>query len=427
MKLGRRPGSGSGRRLGRRMGRRARWAVPGAAVVAVGAVVAGTAVAAGAQAAPSLPARSAAELLADVQRATGPGPMTGTFQETASLGLPALPDSGGALSSLSLLSGTHTATIWYADPSHVRVAEPVQLGETDLRLSGRQAWLWNSKTQTATHIVLPSPPAGQHRTGSSAGSPAGPAGTPPTPQQAARQILAAVGPTTKVSLQQNVTVAGQAAYQLVIAPKDRRSLIGQIRIAVDAGRYLPLRVQVFARGATSPALQVGFTALSFGRPAASNFTFTPPPGAKVKTTIVPARHRGQVIRPLPRGSVYSGSARPTVIGKGWLSVLVLPGGLGGSPASITRVPAVNGNAGNAGTNTATSQVIVSQSGGVPTVGPDPALLRVLLRAATPVHGTWGSGRLLRTSLFSVLITARGPVLVGAVTPSVLRADAAIVK
>ena len=51
----------------------------------------------------------------------------------------------------------------------------------------------------------------------------------------------------------------------------------------------------------------------------------------------------------------------------------------------------------------------------------------LLRAATPVHGSWGSGRLLRTSLFSVLITSNGRVLIGAVTPSVLYAAAAQAK
>ena len=32
------------------------------------------------------------------------------------------------------------------------------------------------------------------------------------------------------------------------------------------------------------------------------------------------------------------------------------------------------------------------------------MLRTLLAAATPVNGTWGSGRLLRTGLVSVLIT-----------------------
>jgi hypothetical protein len=41
-----------------------------------------------------------------------------------------------------------------------------------------------------------------------------------------------------------------------------------------------------------------------------------------------------------------------------------------------------------------------------------------------VHGAWGSGRLLRTSLVSVLMLADGRVLIGAVQPSVLYADAA---
>ena len=53
-----------------------------------------------------------------------------------------------------------------------------------------------------------------------------------------------------------------------------------------------------------------------------------------------------------------------------------------------------------------------------------AVLRTLLAAATPVHGAWGSGRLLRTSLVSVLITDQGHAFVGAVQPSVLYAAAA---
>ena len=51
----------------------------------------------------------------------------------------------------------------------------------------------------------------------------------------------------------------------------------------------------------------------------------------------------------------------------------------------------------------------------------------LLRSATPVHGSWGSGRLLRTSLLSVLITSNGKALIGAVAPSVLYAAAAQAK
>src|SRR4029453_10957318 len=37
-------------------------------------------------------------------------------------------------------------------------------------------------------------------------------------------------------------------------------------------------------------------------------------------------------------------------------------------------------------------------------------LGLLLRAARPVHGSWGSGRLLTTSLLSVLVTSDGTVL-----------------
>jgi outer membrane lipoprotein-sorting protein len=506
---------------GFRLGRRARWAVPAGAIVAVGAVIAGTAVA-GAQTTPVLPARSAAQLLADVQRASGPGPLTATLQETASLGLPDLPSSDSSSSALSLLSGSHAFTIWYADPAHVRVAEPVQLGESDLRVDGRQVWLWNSSTQTATHVVLPSTAptssarfssapagpatavsaaagssaaassaaassaAGSSAAGSSAAGSA--AASVPTPQQLARQILAAVGPTSVVSVQRNVMVAGQAAYQLAIAPKSSRSLIGQVTIAIDASKSFPLRVQVFARGATSPAFSLGFTSLTFGRPAASNFAFTPPAGAKVKTVTVPAGrgalpfadllsglggpagvrvpplirlgHAGRAGYPAgfrpgapniksgsaPTGSLSAkpgssapaggtqsviaepaGGSRPTVMGQGWLSVLVF------SPATTVRRFTVLNPQGMASrtvvlapaTGTATT---AAPGGHGQQVSPDaggPAA--ALLKATTPVHGAWGSGRLLRTSLFSVLITSKGEVLAGAVTPAVLYADAAALK
>ncbi|HEY2488011.1 MAG TPA: hypothetical protein VGI37_00780, partial [Streptosporangiaceae bacterium] len=53
-----------------------------------------------------------------------------------------------------------------------------------------------------------------------------------------------------------------------------------------------------------------------------------------------------------------------------------------------------------------------------------ALFGVLMRSGTNVHGAWGSGRLLHTSLLSILITNNGRVFVGPVTPSVLYADAA---
>ena len=57
--------------------------------------------------------------------------------------------------------------------------------------------------------------------------------------------------------------------------------------------------------------------------------------------------------------------------------------------------------------------------------PDGAgVLAGLLRSATHVSGAWGSGRLVKTGLVSMLITSNGHVLIGAVAPSVLYSAAA---
>jgi len=393
----------------------ARWAVPAGAVAAAGLVTAGT-VLSGAQAAPRLPARTAAQLLASVQRAAigAPRPMTATVTESASLGLPSLPDMGSLSAGLSALSGTHTMKVWYADPAHVRVALLASMGETDLRLDGRQAWLWQSSSQTATHLTLPARAAKAEAQGKAASQ----ATMRLTPQQAARQVLAAVGPTTTVGVQQNVTVAGQAAYQLVLAPRSSGSQIERITIALDAQHLsVPLRVQIFAKGDASPVFQVGYTSISFVTPAASNFDFTPPPGAHVHTASagLPVGWTGYGPGQGPQGTATG----MQVIGKDWTSVAVLPAADVLPGGALSRVSGAGSAAGVAG------QAARSVSGGGGAISGS-AMLGALLLAAHPVHGAWGSGKLLHTALVSMLIT-NGHVLIGAVTPSVLYAAAAKVK
>src|SRR5260370_42316707 len=75
----------------RKMSARARWAVPAGAVATIGIVIGATAGASAAE--PSLPARSGAPLLVDVQHRTSrpPGPPTPTLQETPNLRPPPLP------------------------------------------------------------------------------------------------------------------------------------------------------------------------------------------------------------------------------------------------------------------------------------------------------------------------------------------------
>jgi len=245
-------------------------------VAVAAAVIAGLQIPS-AQASPNLPTRTPAQLLAEVSTDASLPPLTGTMVESTSLGLPELPQIGGATSLSSLLTGSHTIKIYYQDARQFRLSIPEPESEIDLIRNGATAWLWNSTENSVTKFSLPANGKGKvARVKSQLPS------TPLTPQQAANELLKAVGTTTVVSVEANVMVAGEPSYQLVLAPRDDRSLVGKVTIAIDAKYGVPLRVQVFAKHATSPAFQFGYTAMQFVAPASANYDFTPPSGASVK-------------------------------------------------------------------------------------------------------------------------------------------------
>jgi outer membrane lipoprotein-sorting protein len=375
-----------------KLSRRARWAVPAVAVVVAGGVIAGLQIPT-AQASPALPARTPAQLLAQVSSDAKVPPLTGTVVETTSLGLPQLPQTHNPTSLSSLLTGSHTVKVYYQDAQHFRLAAPQSLSETDVIRNGNTLWLWESTRNTVTEVSWPKG-ALKHAVQQPPGIPA------LTPQQAADQVLKAVGRTTTVSVQASVLVAGEPAYQLVLAPKDSRSLIGRVMIAIDGKYGVPLRVQVFAKGAASPAFQVGYTELSFVAPAAANLTFTPPPGATVDKANLGAGHPG------PRGGEPAIPSGYGSYGSDWLTVVSLP-----------QKDLLSGF----GTGSASSAPPASSPAGPGVLGGDSQeVLSALFGAAKPVQGPWGSGTLLRTSLVSVLMTG-GEVYLGAVQPSVLYA------
>jgi outer membrane lipoprotein-sorting protein len=339
----------------------ARWGIP----VAVASLAVGSAALinlTSADAAVQLPPRSAAQLLVDVQSA-GVTAGSGTVVQKAELGLPQLPTSGGAGSSnlASLVSGNHTLRLWYNGETKGRVALLGTLGESDVIRNGRDVWIWSSDTNAATHRVLPANL--ENKTANDLGD-----ATALTPQQVADQALAAIDPTTIVRTDGTAKVAGRAAYELVLSPKDTSSLIGQIRIAVDGEKYVPLRVQIFAKNAAEAAVEVGFTQISFATPSDTQFRFTPPPGAKItedKADLPDAK----------TGKSVADAVTPRVSGKGWTSVLQAQ---------------------------------------IPDGSDDPAaqLASMMPRRS----GSWGSGRLLHTSLVNVLVTDNGRLLAGAVSP-----------
>jgi outer membrane lipoprotein-sorting protein len=349
-----------------------RWLLP--ALVALVLAAGGSAVGVITAAARSdLPHRSAAQLLVDVQKARLDG-LSGTIVQNADLGLPALPGTGGSGSSslTSLVSGSHTLRLWYAGPNRFRLALLGSLGESDVVRNGTDLWTWSSKDKSAGHHVVPlSEDAPQSLASASA----------MTPQHAADAALKAVDPSTEVRPGGTTSVAGRSAYELVLRPRDRDSLVGSIRIAIDSATHVPTRVRVFARNHAKPAFEVGFTSFDPTRPAASVFRFNPPQGTKVtegSTAPVPG-HLGPAAGMRPSGPAQP----PTVVGSGWTTVLV------------TRVP----------------------PGALKGAGP----MTEVLGALPKVSGSWGSGRVLRGTLFSAVLTDDGRFAAGAVPPQKLYA------
>ncbi|WP_271217202.1 LolA family protein [Streptosporangium carneum] len=388
-----------------RRGRAMRWGVPVAAIAVVaGALGAGPVIAA-VQGEPALPERTAEQLLADATKATRADvkPMSGTVIQTASLGLPGLPEVAGmgGTSPAALLAGSHELKVWYGGEGRVRLALPGRMSETDLIANGNQVWLWESDANKATRIK-----------GADARQGAGPEKALPTaatPQLTAAEVLRRAQADTVVEVTNTERVADRPAYQLVLKPKDGASLIREVKLALDGETFVPLRVQVYARSAAEPAFEIGFTSVTFTPPAAENFTFTPPAGAKVEERTFGARDQES-------GAEHDRAEglRETIktVGEGWTSVAVLPFSEKDLKAGLSQ-----GRGGGQSDGQGSGQ---GGGQGDGRGGQDAnAIVDALLKSAKPVSGAWGNGRVVQTKLVSALLTDDGRLLVGAVTPEKL--------
>jgi outer membrane lipoprotein-sorting protein len=334
-------------------------------------VVAGTGlIAATASADKKLPTRTPQQLLVDLQQAKIDG-LSGTVVERADLGIPAIPGPNGQEDAelTSLVSGTHTLRVRYSEPDKARLAVLGTYSEYDLIRNGKDVWTWDSKDNAATHRTLTAEQTGQP-------TPT-PSGAPTTPEEAANRVLKALEPTTTVTTDSSVEVAGRPAYELVLDPNDANTLISQVRIAIDGDTKLPLRVQVFGTD-SKIVFEVAYTSVDFTRPDDAEFVFNPPPGAKV-TEIKPNE---QTPSAQQRKEAEQARKATTVVGKGWTAVAV------------------------------------RKLGDVPSSQADQQL-KAFLSKLPAVHGSWGSGRLLAGTAFSAVWTDDGRVAVGAVPPELI--------
>jgi outer membrane lipoprotein-sorting protein len=359
-----------------------RWAAPAAFVLVVG----GTGlIASTATAEPHLPPATPEQLLVDLQNVKVDN-MSGTVEEEANLGIPAIPGASGSDSSdfNSLVSGSHTFGLWYAAPNKGRVALYGRLGESDIITNGTDRWTWSSKDNKVTHTKVPADAAGQTREPQSK-----PSDLPKTPQEAAQRVLKAIGPTTKITTDSAVTVAGRPSYELVVRPNEAGSLVTEARLAVDGETHLPLRVEVFA--GTNKVFGVGFTKIDFAKPADKYFNCTPPKGAEV-TEVKPDTTKTPSKKPSTAKPKATDANAPKIVGEGWTTVV------------ISKVPPATASGSPTGRKSGSTDQ-----------------LEQILRQLPHVSGNWGSGRLLAGTAFSAVLTDDGRLAVGSVTPDVLYA------
>jgi outer membrane lipoprotein-sorting protein len=264
------------------------WAVIVVAVLAAAAVTVGIATSM-AQGTSTLQSISVAQLLAKVGAASkSTSAVSGDITWTNGLipgsdltGL--LSGQSSAPSSLSGLALGGSGRLWLQQGSGLRL-ESQGSGSDFVVVAGKNGlWSYSSATGTATQYV---PPAG-----ASAKTPH----SSPSAQSSSADPLAAIAAglqrfasTGTVTMGPQTTVAGQPSYLLVMTPASAHTTIGSVQVAIDAKSFVPLRVQVFAKGDTTATLSAGFTRVSYGRLGSSLFAFTPPAGATVHSQAFPS-------------------------------------------------------------------------------------------------------------------------------------------
>ncbi|WP_089099517.1 LolA family protein [Streptomyces hyaluromycini] len=379
----------------------ARYVVP-VAVVGVAAATIGLVPALADSGDPNLPKITAQELIdkiakSDVQQ------LSGTVKVSTDLGLP---DLGGLESSLlsgatqgsgdgssadptskltELASGTHTLRVAADGPEKQKVSVLESGAEYSLIHNGTDVWGYDSKSNEVYHsTAADSGKAEQHE-------------TPATPKDFADEVLKSVDDTTSVTVDGTAQVAGRDAYRLVIKPKQSGTTVGAISIAVDAKTGTPLKFTLTPSSGGAAVVDAGYTQVSFAKPAASTFDFTPPKGAKVtegdkagKDSKTDGSDKGGKASETPGHGSAKGLDKSgfDVLGKDWNSIAVLDTG---SKAGLPTGSASGGG---------------DLSGFLGSLG-------------DPVSGKFGKGTVFSTRLINALITDNGKVYVGAVDKAAL--------
>lgn len=412
---------------------RRRWAVPAVvAAVVVGAMVTPPLVA---SAGGDLPDVTPQELLT-AMGAAEPTPLSGTVVHTARLGLPEIPfaEVGGA-DPIVLLGGSSTLRVWTDGTERSRVALLGSTSEYSVVRDGPEAWTYSSADDEAVHYSLSETDRARYEAMAEAlqdGTAPAVTGDLPTPAEGAQAALAHADESSIVTLDAPTTVAGRDAYQLVVTPRASGTLVARVVVAVDAETSVPLRVQAWStQDSDAPALEIGFTDVTFAEPDPAVLEFSAPAGADVREVVVPLPTPGEALpqgdldldslpepgtadaeKALPEGVSVTGTGWETVVEWTGLDVAAL---VAGDPEALADLPGAERTIGSESAQELIEEFAPSDGSGHPgSMELDTTALYDQLTTEVP------EGRLLSSHLLSVLVTTDGRVLVGAVPAQTLR-------
>jgi outer membrane lipoprotein-sorting protein len=250
-------------------------------LVVLAAVILVIAVAvAGAGQSDPLPDISAPDLLAKMAQADGVTAVSGDIAWHNGLFGDLSAASGMAhLPAQSPLTSSGSGRIWVSDAG-ARVESQGTGGDqvVVVNKAERAAWVYDYAQNTVKKVVVTGTAPAETP------SPA-PSATMLTPE-AITLYLQQVARFATVEVAGQTKVAGRDTYQLRMTPVATDTALGYVQAAVDGKTMLPLQLEVYAKGGTSPVLKFGFTRVSYDSVDPSTFAFTPPEGAKVTTKTV---------------------------------------------------------------------------------------------------------------------------------------------
>ncbi|WP_031466691.1 LolA family protein [Sciscionella sediminilitoris] len=345
----------------------------GIAVVGVLAGAAGLAIVtvpAGADPAPQLPKVSPESLVSSVLQAK-PAQFGGTMSATSNLGIP-LPELKQGT------DGDYSAQVYYGGADKFRLTSAQQGGSQHTTVSdGSTLWNYDSKGREVSKLPM------QHAKAHEKAMQERGKGDPVA---MSKQLVGKLRESSDLTVDGTARVADRDAYELVLTPKpSEKTLVREVRVAVDAQTRMPLRFEAFGNGSADPALEFGFTKLDVGQQDPALFSFTPPQGAKV-TTVDPSKHMDK-LKKQPKQQMNT-------VGEGWDTVLT--GKLDTKNAKLPQGEQGKQEPGQSNT---------------------PA--GIMDRFAKPVHGAYGNGHLISTSIGTALITDDGRFAAGLVPQQVL--------